>query len=89
MVYVDDMYKLSLGQFGRMKMSHMMADTTKELVAMANRIGVAEKWIQKKGTASEHFDICMSKRKLAVAAGAKELEWRGMVKLLKRKKVLI
>jgi hypothetical protein len=26
-VYVDDMYKLSIGQLGRMKMSHLIADT--------------------------------------------------------------
>ena len=33
-VYVDDMYKYPLGQFGRMKMSHMVADTTEELLVI-------------------------------------------------------
>lgn len=68
-VYVDDMQ----APFGRMKMCHMMADTTEELLAMADRIGVQRKWLQKAGTSYEHFDIAMSKRKLAVAAGAQEV----------------
>lgn len=76
MVYVDDMYKSEMGQFGRMKMSHMIADTTAELLEMADKIGVARRWIQHPGTAREHFDICLAKRKLAVVAGAKEIPWR-------------
>jgi hypothetical protein len=43
MVYVDDMYKSPMGQFGRMKMSHMIADTTEELLQMADKIGVKKK----------------------------------------------
>lgn len=27
-VYVDDMWRVPLGRYGRMKMSHMMADTS-------------------------------------------------------------
>jgi len=67
--------------FGRMKMCHMIADSGDELRAMADRIGVARKWIQKVGTAREHFDICQAKRKLAVAAGAREVTMRevGMI----------
>lgn len=68
-VYVDDME----APFGKMKMCHMIADTRAELDAMADRIGVARKWRQKSGTAGEHYDICMSKRRLAVGQGAVEL----------------
>ena len=81
-VYVDDMYQLPMGQFGRMKMSHMMADTTEELLAMADRIGVARRWLQHAGTPGEHFDIAMSKRELAISHGAIPMtvyelaEWR-------------
>jgi hypothetical protein len=71
-VYVDDMYKYPIGEFGRMKMSHMAADTTAELLAMVDKIGVARRWIQYPGTDREHFDIAVSKRALAVAAGAIE-----------------
>lgn len=68
-VYVDH----SRHAFGRMLMCHMVADSTVELCEMAVRIGVARKWIQKAGTHYEHFDICMSKRELAIGAGAIEL----------------
>jgi hypothetical protein len=68
-VYVDDMQ----APFGRMVMCHMVADSTEELLAMADRIGVQRKWIQKAGTHHEHFDIALSKRAAAVAAGAVEI----------------
>lgn len=73
-VYVDDMN----AEFGRMKMSHMIADTTAELLAMADRIGVARRWIQHAGTHQEHFDIALSKRAIAIAAGAQAITWREL-----------
>lgn len=79
-VYVDDMYTISLGQFGRMKMSHLMADTTEELLAMCDKIGVQKRWIQKPGTKLEHFDIAMSKRKLAIENGTIEVGMRDLAK---------
>lgn len=87
-VYVDDMYKLAMGQFGNMKMSHLMADTKEELLAMVDKIGVKRKWIQDEGKWSEHFDICLSKRVLAVEAGATEIIYGGKEhrELLKKKK---
>lgn len=69
-VYVDDMYLYPMGQFGRMKMSHLMADTSEELLAMADTIGVARRWLQHPGTPGEHFDIAMTKREAAIRAGA-------------------
>ena len=69
-VYVDDMYKSPIGEFGGMKMSHMIADSTNELLALADCIGVARKWLQKPGTSREHFDVSMSKRRLAIQHGA-------------------
>ena len=73
-VYVDQME----AQYRTMKMSHLCADTTDELLAMADLIGVDRKWIQKKGTRHEHFDICLSKKKLAIKAGAINLTRREM-----------
>lgn len=67
-VYVDDMHKYPMGQFRRMKMSHMIADTDDELHAMADKIGVARKWYQ-----GDHYDIAISKRTLAVQYGAVEV----------------
>ena len=86
-VYVDDMYQFPMGQFGRMKMSHMMADTTEELLEMADKIGVARKWIQHPGTVHEHFDISMGKRELAVRHGAKEITMKAMAMMAKSKRL--
>lgn len=78
-VYVDE----SQWPFGRMMMCHMVADTRQELDAMADRIGVARKWIQKAGTNREHYDICKSKRALAVSFGAKEISWRDLPTIMR------
>ncbi len=81
-VYVDFMS----AQFGRMKMCHMLADSTEELLAMADTIGVDRKWLQDAGTHREHFDVCKAKREMAVRAGAKEIGWRDVAKLMKSKR---
>jgi len=73
-VYVDD----ARMRFGSMLMCHMLADSTDELVAMADKIGVKRKWIQSPGTWKEHFDICLTKRVLAVKAGAMEVTQREL-----------
>ena len=78
-VYVDDMYLYPLGRFGRMKMSHLIADGGEaELLAFVDKIGVARKWIQHagQGRGRVHFDIAMSKRRLAIEAGAVEITLR-------------
>lgn len=75
-VYVDDMYLSSAGQFGRMKMSHLLADTDEELHAMADKIGVARRWHQAPPRHDSHYDIAMSKRAQALAHGAISITWR-------------
>jgi len=79
-VYVDNMR----ANYGRMKMCHMIAESTDELLAMADRIGVDRKWIQKAGTRFEHFDIALSKRRLAVAAGAVEVTMMELGRIILR-----
>ena len=81
-VYVDDMR----ASFGRMVMCHMLADTTDELHAMADRIGVARKWAQHAGTYREHYDISLSKRAEAVAAGAIEITWRETGRIMRQRR---
>lgn len=78
-VYVDDMYKRPMGRFGRMKMSHMIADSRQELLDMAYRIGVDQQWIQDMGTYREHFDIALSRRSMAISFGAVEITQRETV----------
>lgn len=66
-VYVDDVRH----RYGRMVMCHMWADTLDELLAMADRIGVARRWLQKPPKASwVHFDISLGMKAKAIAAGA-------------------
>lgn len=80
-VYVDDMR----APFGRLVMCHMWADTRDGLFAMADKIGVARRWFQRPASLGlpgmnaswEHFDIALSKRALAVAAGAIETDRFG------------
>lgn len=73
-VYVDDMR----ARFGRMVMCHMLADTDEELHAMADRIGVARRWHQAPPRHDSHYDIALSKRALAIAAGAVPITWRQL-----------
>lgn len=69
--YVDNMYLYEMGRYGRMKMSHMIADTDDELHAMAKAIGMSKRWWQSPETTSgSHYDICISKRNLAIELGA-------------------
>lgn len=75
-VYVDDMYRHTIGRLGRMRMSHLIADTREELFACVDAIGVKRRWIQKLDTWGEHFDIAMGKRLAAVQAGAVPITYR-------------
>ncbi len=76
-VYVDDMHLLKMGKLGRMKMSHMIADTEDELHKMADKIEVRRKWYQ-----GDHYDISLSKRRLAVLYGAKEITIRELGRMV-------
>lgn len=82
-VYVDNMQAPYCG----MLMCHMFADTSDELTTMVSVIGVDNKWIQSQGTYAEHFDVCQSKRRLAVQAGAVEVEYRQFGAMLRHRQV--
>lgn len=82
-VYVDAMR----AGYGRMTMCHMLADSDDELLAMADRIGVARRHHQAAGTYRSHFDVCLTKRALAVRAGAIELGRREVALLLRAKRL--
>lgn len=86
MVYIDDLNRPYRG----MVMCHMIADTTEELFAMVDRIGVNRKWLQKEGTYQEHFDICLSKKASALQFGAMAVTKRELTRILmNRKKIFI
>lgn len=70
-VYVDELRKYPHAlPFFREGACHMSADTQLELIEFALSIGLKPAWIQRPGTPYEHFDLTVSKRKLALAKGA-------------------
>lgn len=77
MVYVDNFDIPWRG----MIMSHMIADSTEELLEMVDKIGVQRKWIQDAGTPREHFDIALGKKHLAIQHGAKLIGMRELAKI--------
>ena len=77
-VYVD----MARNRYGRMLMSHMVADTLDELHAMANAIGIERRWFQSGST--PHYDICQAKRILAIEHGAKVIDRRNLVTIIRR-----
>jgi len=76
-VYVDK----SKNKYGRMLMCHMLADTIGELNEMADKIGIKPHWLQLKSI--PHYDICQSKRQLAIKNGAIEIDKYKLVELIR------
>jgi hypothetical protein len=63
----------------------MVADSLEELHSMADKIGVNRKWFQNKPT-HPHYDICKSKRMLAIKFGAIEVTSRELVNIQRQPK---
>lgn len=68
-VYVDSAFSPYRG----MLMCHMLADTLSELHAMADKIGIARRHFQADAS-TPHYDICKSKRALAVRYETVEID---------------
>ena len=82
-VYVDG----ARNGFGRMVMCHMLADTPDELHAMAAAIGMKRAWYQSPQKSSfPHYDLSLTRRALAVAKGAKEIDRRECGAFMKKTK---
>jgi len=72
MIYVDNI----LYKFGRMKMCHMWTDENiDELHWFALKIGLRRDWFQD-DKRLPHYDVCKSKRRLAIKSGAVEATLR-------------
>ena len=85
-VYIDG----ARNGFGRMVMCHMLADTPAELHAMADAIGMKRHWYQSPDKASfPHYDLSITRRRLAVEKGAKELTRQELSAHMKRVKAEI
>lgn len=60
--------------YGRMLMSHLLADTLPELHAMADTIGLARRHFQVNTGKVPHYDLSQAFRAKAVKAGAIEID---------------
>lgn len=69
-VYIDDMQRPA--RVGRIsaRWSHLLADSSDELMTFARRLGLRPAWLQHPGTPREHFDVTETKRQQALALGA-------------------
>lgn len=80
MVYIG---KLEFPYRG-MIMSHMASPDLNELHEMADKIGINRKWFQdhKNNGKSKHphYDICKSKKQLAIKYGAVEVSDRELIR---------
>ena len=90
-VYVDDMLRRARPTGyrgpGSPLWSHLMADTTDELLTFAALIGLRREWIQKPGTPHEHFDVTATTRAYAIQHGAVEISYpRGTALLIARRR---
>ncbi len=99
-VYVDDVRHDYYGRgsaigSARMVMCHMWADSLEELLAMVDKIGVQRKWIQGHpdsiGKAKQaswlHFDVSLSKKKLAIENGAVLTDKYGPLEFLAKQDI--
>jgi len=94
MVYVDgltprvatDAQARRVGARNGNRWCHLIADTTGELHAFAACIGMRPEWIQHAGTAREHFDLTPGRRARAVKAGAREIDSRRLVDIIRSKR---
>lgn len=77
-VYLDK----TRNRFRGLVCCHMIADTLPELHAMAERIGMRREWFQP--LSSPHYDVSLSRKRAAIAAGACVVDRWEFVTVLRR-----
>lgn len=83
-VYVDDMR----AQYGRLVLCHLLATDDAELHAMADTIGVSRRWWQRSARGGDsHYDICLTKRALAIQNGAVPITMRQASAMNARRRI--
>lgn len=82
MMYIDNA-RIS---YRGMRMSHLMADTTDELLWAERALGLPPNSIQYPGTEREHLDVSASKRVLAIRLGAQTVTSRELVNIVRKRR---
>jgi hypothetical protein len=82
--YVDDMRRQATVGRCSARWSHLIADTTEELLDFANILGLSPSWLQKPGTFREHFDVTDSMRLRALAHGAVPIAFQELTAVTRR-----
>jgi len=72
-VYIDHARR----RYGRLRLSHMTADTRAELVAMTRAIGLCPR----RDVHRDHVDVGEGKRKAAIRAGAVPVTTRTLARM--------
>ena len=81
-VYLDALRPTpTIRRRGMDRACHMMADSDRELEAMADAIGLRKAWRHR-----DHYDIGANKRRQAVAIGAQEVSTVDLVRIRQRKR---
>lgn len=90
-VYVDNvMIPARVGRISA-RWCHLIADSQEELHAFAESIGLKRSWFQPgkpflgKPSRHWHYDVTESKRRLAVAKGAQEIDFRQYREIIDRR----
>jgi hypothetical protein len=81
-IFIDNYNGTFKGTFKGMLMCHMVADSDKELDKMAYKVGIEIKWKQE-----DHYDVCLSKKKLAIKYGVKEVTTFMLSKMIYLKRM--
>lgn len=84
-VYVDQIRHYPNCKWQWKYWSHMFADTSEELHAMAHRLGMQPEWFQEHRTNPNlsHYDITPSKRRVAIRYGAVEEDTKQFIRRIK------
>ena len=82
MLYVDH----AQIPYKHMFMSHLMADSSEELLQATRKLGLPPWYIQEPGTPKEHMDVGDGKRQDAIAMGAIEVTSRDLVRLIRKRR---
>jgi len=86
-IYVDPLFNCAKSdKWPYSQACHMTADTTEELHAFAEKLGLKRSWFQchHKNVAMHHYDLTPNKRRQAVRLGAKEITWEERADLVKK-----